>query len=284
MKTRISKMKEVGFCHGVKRAVDIMERSALDHGSVECLGELVHNPQVMQNLKKHGINVIYSPEDIRANVVAISAHGVSPQVEAVLTDAKLTLVDATCPTVKKVQKAVQRMARNGYDLIIFGDAKHAEVKGLLGWAQDRALATTEPELVFDALKRFRKIGIVSQTTQVPESYLRFVKEILDRAMTRNVEITILDTICREVRRRQVLTQSLAANSDLIVVVGGKNSANSLRLAELGTALTETHLIENASEIDPNWLAGKKKIAITSGTSTSQESIDEVYTKIYNMTK
>jgi 4-hydroxy-3-methylbut-2-enyl diphosphate reductase len=284
MKTRISKIKEVGFCYGVKRAFDILERSALENGSVECLGELVHNPQVMQKLMSLGINVIDSPSDMRGNLVAISAHGVSPQLEAGLADAKLRLIDATCPTVKNVQKTVQRMANSGYDVVIFGDAIHAEVKGLLGWAQDRAIATTESERVFAALPKFRKIGIVSQTTQVPENYLRFVKEILDRAMTDNAEITILDTICREVRRRQVLTQSLAAKSDLIVVVGGKNSANSRRLAEIASALTETHLIENAIEFNPNWLAGKKKIGITSGTSTSQESIDEVYSKLQNMIK
>jgi 4-hydroxy-3-methylbut-2-en-1-yl diphosphate reductase len=284
MKTRISKIKEVGFCYGVKRAIDILARSALENGSVECLGEVVHNPQVMQKLKSQGISVINSANDMRGNMVAISAHGVSPQVEARLVDAKLRLIDATCPTVKKVQKTVQRMAKSGYDIVIFGDAAHAEVKGLLGWAQGRAIATTYPEQVIIAFPKFHRIGIVSQTTQVPESYLRFVKEILDKALTGNTEITILDTICREVRRRQSLTQSLAAKSDLIVVVGGKNSANSRRLAELGSALTETHLIEKAIEIDPKWLAGKKKIGIASGTSTSQESIDEVFAKLQNLTK
>ena len=167
MKTKISKMKEVGFCYGVKRAIDILERSALENSSVECLGELVHNPQVMQKLKSQGINVIDSPNDARGNMVAISAHGVSPQIEAGLADAKLRWIDATCPTVKKVQKTVQRMAKSGYDIVIFGDAKHAEVKGLLGWAHDRAIATTDSEQVFAALPKLRKIGIVSQTTQVP---------------------------------------------------------------------------------------------------------------------
>jgi 4-hydroxy-3-methylbut-2-enyl diphosphate reductase len=279
MKMKINKLRETGFCYGVKRAIDLLEKSAVEYGSVDCLGDLVHNSQVMQKLKSKGIRVVNSPADCTSPAVAISAHGVSPQVEDELNAKKAILIDATCPSVKKVQKAARRLAKNGYTVVVFGDVRHSEVMGILGWAQGQGIAALEPEMIFHKQPWPRKIGILAQTTQVPENYLKFVKAILDRAMIDNSEITILDTICREVRRRQSLSQSLAAESDLMLMVGGRNSANSRRLTELCTALTETHWIENASEIEQAWLSGKSSIGITSGTSTSEEDIDAVSARL-----
>ncbi len=283
MKVKIIKLKETGFCYGVKRAIEILKKAADENVSVDCVGELVHNPQVMHNLKKLGIKVIDSPADISSPVVAISAHGVSPQVETQLESKALKLIDATCPSVKKVHQAVKRLTKSGYTIVVFGDARHAEVKGILGWTQGRGIAALESAIAFPVPPYPRKIAVVSQTTQVPENYLKFVKELLDRVMKGNSEIIILDTVCQEVRRRQRLSQGLAAKSDLILVVGGKNSANSRRLVELCAALAETHLVETADEIQSSWLAGKKSIGVTSGTSTSQESIDEVITKLQILT-
>jgi 4-hydroxy-3-methylbut-2-enyl diphosphate reductase len=284
MKTKITKQNATGFCYGVKRAINILEKSAAEYGSVDCLGELVHNPEVMQKLEKQGIKVIQSPGEITCSVAAISAHGVSPQVEFEMGNQKVKLIDATCPSVKKVQKAAQRLAKSGFTVVIYGDSKHAEVKGILGWANGKGVASLNAKDLFDIHGWPRKIGILSQTTQVPENYLKFVKAVIDKAMTGNSEITILETVCREVRQRQCLSQSLAEKSDLILVVGGKNSANTRRLLEICSTLTETHLIENAQEIDPAWLAGKKNIGITSGTSTSEESINQVVSRLRHFTE
>ena len=283
-KIQITRLKETGFCSGVKRAIAILEKSAAENKGVDCLGEVVHNPQVMQKLASLGIKVIDSPPEINAPSVAISAHGVSPELEAELRAKAAGLIDATCPSVKKVQKAVRKLAENGYTIVVFGDAGHAEVKGILGWAQGCGMAASDPDKIFAKRPWPRKIGLVSQTTQVPDNYLKFAKGVLDRAMTGNSEITILDTVCREVRRRQVLSRAMAAKSDLMLVIGGKNSANSRRLAELCAASTETHLIESAAEIDPVWLIGKHKIGLTSGTSTSPDSIDQVYNRLLELTR
>jgi 4-hydroxy-3-methylbut-2-enyl diphosphate reductase len=267
MKTKITRLKEIGFCYGVKRAIDIMEKSAFENGSVDCLGELVHNSEVMSKMKSIGVNVIASPGDIAAPAVGISAHGVSPSMEAELGSQPAKLIDATCPTVKRLQKAVQRLAKNGFAVIVFGDAGH----------------TLDAESVYMDLPWPRKIALISQTTQAPENYLQFVNAVLDKALNSGREISILDTVCSEVRRRQSVSRSLAVKSDLVLVVGGKNSANSRRLLELCAGSTETHLIENASEIDPEWLAGKFNIGVTSGTSTSQESVDEVMAELEKLT-
>jgi 4-hydroxy-3-methylbut-2-en-1-yl diphosphate reductase len=284
MSVKITKLKEMGFCYGVKRAIQLLEKSAAENQSVDCYGELVHNPQVMQKLKSRGIRVINSAAEIASPVVAISAHGLSPQAETELGKYPAAVIDATCPSVKKVQKAALRLASDGYTVVIFGDARHIEVQGILGWAQGKGLAATNPGLLFTDKPWPRKIGLLSQTTQVPENYLTFVKAVLDKALTGHSEISVLDTVCQEVRRRQSLSQALAAQSDLMLVVGGQNSANSRRLVELSSALTETHLVENEDEIDPAWLSGKSSIGITSGTSTSQESIDSVVARLEQLTR
>ena len=275
MTVNIVKVKEHGFCYGVKRAIRILEKAALENGKVDCLGDLVHNPQVMQRLSQQGVNVIESPQLVQSPAVAISAHGVSPQLESDLAALPARLIDATCPSVKKVHKAVHRLARQGYSVIVFGDASHAEVKGILGWAQGKGQATMKADELFSGAAWPRKIGLVSQTTQVLENYLDFIQAVLARAMTGQSEIIILDTVCQGVRRRQTLSRDLAARSDLMLVIGGKTSANSRRLVELCAPLTETHLIETAAEIDPRWLRGKTNIGVTSGTSTSEETIGEV---------
>jgi 4-hydroxy-3-methylbut-2-en-1-yl diphosphate reductase len=279
MKTRIIKLQKTGFCSGVKRAIEILEKLTSQEASVDCLGELVHNPQVMHKLKEKGVRVIQSPQEVSSPAVAISAHGVSPEVEAALGQTEVDVYDATCPSVTKVQKAARRMAENGYSVVVFGDAKHTEVKGILGWADGKGQAVLDVIELFIGQAWPHKIGLLSQTTQVPENYLAFVKAVLDRTMKGNCEITILDTICREVRQRQELSSELADQSDLMLVVGGKNSANSRRLAEICALKCETHLIENAGEVSSAWLADKKLIGITSGTSTAEETIEEVYTRV-----
>jgi 4-hydroxy-3-methylbut-2-en-1-yl diphosphate reductase len=281
MPVNIVKVKENGFCYGVKRAIRILEKAATENGTVDCLGDLVHNPQVMQRLSLQGVNVIESPQQVKSPAVAISAHGVGPQLESDLAELPIRLIDATCPSVKKVHKAVHRLARQGYSVIVFGDASHAEVKGILGWARGKGQATVNVDELFTGTVWPRKIGLVSQTTQVLENYLDFINAVLARALTGQSEIIILDTVCQGVRRRQSLSRDLAVRSDLMLVIGGKASANSQRLVALCTPLTETHLIETAADINLLWLKGKHNIGVTSGTSTSEDTITEVMQALNN---
>jgi 4-hydroxy-3-methylbut-2-enyl diphosphate reductase len=283
MAVKITRLKTLGFCYGVKRAIQMLEKAAMENKSVDCYGDLVHNSRVMQKLKEQGVRVINDKKDISSSLVAVSAHGLSPQMESELAAGPVKLMDATCPSVKKVQNAAHRLAKSGHTVIVYGDARHIEVQGILGYAGGLGLAALEAGLLFPDQKWPRKIGILSQTTQVPEHFVAFVKAVLERAMNGNSEIVILDTVCQEVRRRQSLSQALAAKSDLVLVVGGKNSANTRRLEELCAASSETHLVESALEIEPAWLKNKKKIGVTSGTSASEETIDEVVTRLEQLT-
>lgn len=270
----IFKVVDSGFCYGVKRAKKILEKAADEHHSVDCLGSLVHNERVMHQLNSRNINTVNDIDEISSPAVAISAHGVSPEVEADLKSTGCNIIDATCPSVKKVQKAAKKLAEEGYWVLVYGDPNHQEVKGILGWAGPGSQATTDLEAL-SGLHLPKRIAILSQTTQVPENYLAFIKGLIDLFLLPDAEIHILDTICKDVRKRQILSHDLAGKVDLMLVVGGKNSANTRRLQEICSATTESHQISGVREIEPLWLKGKHKIGITSGTSTSEDDIQEV---------
>jgi 4-hydroxy-3-methylbut-2-enyl diphosphate reductase len=272
---KISKTKEIGFCYGVKRAIDILERIARERGGVETLGAVVHNQQVLQGLAEVGVRVVPAIDDIRGNTVAISSHGVSPEVEAELQARHVDIINTTCPFVHRVQIAARRLARNGFFVVIYGDADHTEVKGILGWAGGRGVATLDEKAVARLDPLPRRVGVLSQTTQIPAHFAQFVKRLIDSVFARDSELRIVDTVCHDIRRRQAEALDLAGRVDLMLVIGGRGSANTSRLAELCSTATETYLIETAGEISPSWFRGKKHIGITSGASTPGLTIDEV---------
>jgi len=276
---KIEQTGKIGFCYGVKRAIDILEKVARERGSVETLGAAVHNQQVLQRLAGIGVRVVPTIDDIRGDIVAISSHGASPQMEEKLRARHIEIVDTTCPFVHRLQIAARRLARNGFFVVIYGDADHTEVKSVLGWAGGKGMATLDDKLVARLDPLPRRLGILSQTTQIPAHFTEFVKRLIDSVFTRDSELRIIDTICHDIRRRQAEALDLADRVDLMLVVGGRGSANTNRLAELCSAVTETHLIETAEEIKPSWFRGKKNIGITSGASTSQQTIDEVLARL-----
>jgi 4-hydroxy-3-methylbut-2-en-1-yl diphosphate reductase len=275
MELEIKRVPDTGFCFGVRRAITILEKIAREQGRVDTLGALVHNEQVVRQLSEQGINVIGTPEEIKNRIVAISAHGVEPKVEADLRNKNVTVIDTTCPDVKRAQKVAQKLAEEGYFVVVFGEAKHSEVKGILGWARDQGLAALDASQL-SALERLpHKLGILSQTTQIPENFSKFVKQVIDLALVTGTEIRVIDTICHGVGKRQSESLELAKNVDLMLVIGSNTSANSKRLLELCSTATEAHLILEAREISPDWLRGKRKIGVTSGTSTSEQSIHDI---------
>jgi 4-hydroxy-3-methylbut-2-en-1-yl diphosphate reductase len=279
MNMQIEKASEIGFCFGVRRAIDILEKNVKEYGKLDTLGDVVHNEQVMQRLSKLGINVIHEIADIGSNIVAISSHGVSPETLAELKANNLYVIDTTCPFVRRAQLSAKRLSEAGFFVVIYGDSEHSEVKSILGWAGGYGIATTNVRDVNSAKARPRRIGILSQTTQVPEKFTDFTKNILDLVFTKDVEIRILDTICHDIRKRQMISLELAKRVDLMLVIGGQASANTKRLFELCSSITESHLIDTMEAIDVSWLKNKHVVGITSGTSTSIQTIDEVIQKL-----
>ena len=278
----IKKAKELGFCYGVSRAIDMLEKAARQYGSVETLGPVVHNEQVSKKLNKLGIRIINNIQDITNPVVAISSHGISFELEADLRSKPVTVIDTTCPFVSRAQIAARRLVEAGFFVIIYGEAGHPEVQGILGYAHNKGLATLKGADVAKLNPLPRRLGILSQTTQIPEHFNSFVKNVIDLALQKDAEIRILDTICHDIRKRQSLSLELASEVDLMLVVGGKSSANTRRLLELCSSKIETYMIDNAEDIDPIWLKGKNSIGITSGTSTAGFSIKEVIKRLESL--
>jgi 4-hydroxy-3-methylbut-2-enyl diphosphate reductase len=272
---KVITVDESGFCFGVKRAIGMLKQAAQEYGDVETLGSLVHNEQVMQRLKARGVKTISSLDEITGDTVAISAHGLSPGIEAELKEKGVKIVDTTCPRVQRAQKVARKLSEEGYFVIIFGDEKHPEVKGILGWVNGQGSAVLEAKQLVNWDRIPRKLGIMSQTTQIPERFIRFIKDVIDLTLTEGTEIQIIDTLCEGVRKRQSQSLEVARQADLMLVVGGTSSANTKRLLEICSAVTESYLIGKMEDINPDWLKGKKIVGITSGTSTSEETINEV---------
>ena len=274
-KMTIEKADKVGFCFGVKRAIDVLEKVACERGGVETLGAVVHNRQVLQKLAAIGVKVAKNVDDIRGDVVVTSSHGISPQLEEEIKDRNIEIISTTCPFVLRAQVAARRLAEAGFLVIIYGDAEHPEVRGILGWTKGRGLAALDDKFIAGLDQIPRRIGILSQTTQVPTHFTDFVKKLIDTASIRDSEMRIIDTICHDIRERQAAAIELAGQMDLMLVVGGHHSANTNRLAELCSQVTETYLIETAAEIRPSWLEGKHRIGVTAGASTDEQTVNEV---------
>lgn len=272
----IEKASEIGFCFGVRRAINMLEEAAREHGEIESLGAAVHNRTVVENLARRGIRVISSLEEVTGPVVALSSHGVGPSVFEAVKERKLHLIDTTCPRVRHAQRVAADLAAHGFFVVIFGDANHPEVKGIMGWAGGNGIACMDEGAAFDMMSVPLNIGILSQTTQSHASFARFANAIAAGSLHKTREIRIVNTICGATGRRQAAASALAKRHGLVIVVGGRTSSNTKRLAETCESLgAETHLVETAADIDPAWLSGRHSVGVAAGTSTPDQAIDEV---------
>jgi 4-hydroxy-3-methylbut-2-enyl diphosphate reductase len=277
----IKKAELMGFCSGVRRAIKIIERAAAENGSISSLGAVVHNQDVVNRLEKKGVHLVKELDKISGNLVAITSHGVGPDTIEELNKRNKQIVDTTCTNVQNAQHIARELADNDFQVIIFGEAVHPEVKGLMNWAGHNALVTMNSKDILK-LNRPLQIGIISQTTQSRNKYENFVKEVFSLALPDVKELRVFNTLCRETIKRQDAALQLAKTSDVVIVVGGLNSANTKRLADICSEITETHLIERAGEIEPEWVRNKKTVGITAGASTPDETIQEVINRLESL--
>jgi 4-hydroxy-3-methylbut-2-enyl diphosphate reductase len=282
---QITKTEETGFCFGVKRALKTLEEAAKKHGVVETVGPVVHNQQVVDQFTRLGVKVVADPDDVKGNVAVISSHGLPPQASDKLKSRRLTIIDTTCPNVRKAQLAAKRLSEAGFWLVVFGDPAHPEVKAILGWADQQGMATLESSDVARLDKYPKRVGILSQTTRNESDFTKFVNDLTSLLLPHVQELSVLNTLCDVTRRRQAAALNLARKVDLMIVVGGRNSANTRILAEIcASAGTETHHIETATEIQDSWLRHGRLVGVTSGTSIPDNVIDEVVLKLKDRKK
>jgi len=263
--------EHLGFCYGVKRAIEIARQNASSDGSSSTLGPIIHNPQMVERLKNEGVGTVGSLEEMDDGLVIIRSHGVGPKVYEEAESRGLELVDATCPHVKKAQLSAKLLSEEGYTVVIVGEKNHPEVKSIFEWtAQDAYIIETEAEA--NALPRIGKLGIVSQTTFSGDRFRSIVSCLLEKSR----EIKILRTICTATDLRQAAALELAEKVDVMLVIGGKNSANTTRLAQLCATKCKTYHIETVEELQDDWIKDVNKIGITAGASTPDWIIKEVY--------
>lgn len=270
--------KRAGFCFGVKRATQMAFEAAEKEGETFTLGPIIHSPQVVQRLEGMGVKVLSDLEGIGNGTVIIRSHGVT---SAELEDAvrrQLEVVDATCPFVKKAQEHVKRLSHDGYTVVVVGDADHPEVQGIVSYAEGPVHVVGSGEEAA-RLPNMKKVGVVAQTTQSFETLKNVVKECL----LKGGEIRVFKTICDATAVRQDEAKALAREVDCMIVIGGFNSANTKRLAEVCSELQpRTHHIETAQELDASWFQGVERVGVTAGASTPKWLIDKVIERIQEL--
>lgn len=278
--------KFAGFCYGVKRAVETAKRLKRENPekNIYVLGELIHNMDVIRELDELGIKTIYEiPEHVENSICIVRSHGEAPEVFEKLKNAGFEIVDMTCLDVKKVQQKAIELAKNNYYVVIVGQANHPEVIAIKANAEQYSkniiVATTIDEILpyEETLKKHKKVGVVVQTTQMLET----LNNIITYLNSISQEVLVYNTICQSTAMRQAEARKMAENSDLMIVVGSKKSANTTHLAKILKDITKTIHIENDSELSSyeNIISNVKEIGITAGASTPENVIKNVVNKL-----
>ena len=285
MPKEIKLAKFAGFCYGVKRAVETVKKLKAENPerNICVLGELIHNSQVIEELSALGIHSLKELPEKGNGICVVRSHGESPEVFKKIEDAGFEVYDLTCPDVKKVQQQAIELAKEGYYVVIVGKAEHPEVIAIKANAQqfsDKVIVTDNIKQLqpFDAeFKSHKKIGVVVQTTQM----LSTLNEIITYLTPLSKELKIANTICQSTSMRQSEAIELTKQSDLMIVVGSKKSANTTHLAEILKTITSTIHIETNEELKiyKELIEKSQKISITAGASTPQNVIDKVIENI-----
>jgi (E)-4-hydroxy-3-methyl-but-2-enyl pyrophosphate reductase len=269
---RIDVVQNAGFCFGVKRAIRLASEAAHSRPRPVCtLGPLIHNPQVVRKLAEEGVAPVDSLDDVGAGTVIIRSHGVAPGIVKEARDRGIEVVDATCPFVKNAQRYAGLLAERGYLTIVVGEASHPEVQGILGHAGKASRVVAE-EADVERLDPQPAIGVIAQTTLSQEYFSKIVALLVEKTR----ELVVYNTICSSTASIQEATRAVARKADVMVVVGGRNSANTTRLARIcRRAGRPTYHIETDSELRPEWFGTAASVGVTAGASTPEWLVEEV---------
>ena len=270
--------QEVGFCFGVKRAINLTKQALLERSDVFILGDLVHNKRVTDELEEKGLRKVEDYENETGGTMVIRAHGLPKAKIAEAKNRGLEVVDATCPIVLRAQEAAQTLEKRGCQVVIIGDKNHAEIKGIIGALENPVIVINTVEALREAKASrllLRKVGVIFQTTLALELCHAIVNEMLMMCK----DIQIINTICRPVQNRQDDAVELASKVDLMIVVGSRTSANTMELSELCRHHNPNTLhVQNAEELFPEQFVGYDRVGIASGLSTPEDLVEAVRLK------
>jgi 4-hydroxy-3-methylbut-2-enyl diphosphate reductase len=268
--------KDSGLCYGVKRAIQIAKETRSEKkGKVFTLGDLIHNPQVIHDLEQQGIQSLGSLDELSEGTVIIRSHGVSPDTYKKIQEKNIHVVDATCPTVKRIQRLVEALAKDEEEIVIVGDRNHPETRGLIGYSQGKGFIV-ESEVKAKKLPKKKRRAVLAQSTQD----MNLFQKVAAALMENTEELRVFNTICQSTQTRQKSTSELASRVDTLFIIGGKNSSNTHKLFQISKrVLPNTHFVENSAQITPEMLKGAKRIGLSGGASTPPEAIEEAVVRI-----
>jgi 4-hydroxy-3-methylbut-2-enyl diphosphate reductase len=271
----VLKARHTGFCFGVKRAINIVLKEAeKSTGRMYTIGPIIHNPQMVNILKKKGIVPIEDVFKIKSGTVVYRTHGIKKEEEAYIKGQGLKTIDTTCPFVKRVRRYAMYLRKKGYKVVITGDQNHPEVKSVLSYLDNDGIVL-QKSVPLSA----QKIGVVSQTTLDEETFLNIVEGLIKGAE----ELRVYNTICRSTGIRQKEAAMLSAKVDAMLIVGGKNSSNTTKLYNIvKTVQPNAYFIETEKDIKPEWFSGLHTVGITGGASTPDCIIDLVERRVKNI--
>ncbi|MCX8081911.1 MAG: 4-hydroxy-3-methylbut-2-enyl diphosphate reductase [bacterium] len=264
--------KNIGFCFGVRRTVEMAERLLKQYGDVYSIGDIVHNPLVMEELKSNGLKVVKSYKEIKGKRFIVRSHGIGPDTFKYLQTKGVNIFDATCPSVKKIQSLIKTLDNQKYFIIIIGDAKHPEVIGLRNYGRHTLIFSNSgfPKKI----KKLEKVAVIGQTTLSFDDYLRKVRYLKEQEIAK--EYVIYNTICKVTGERQKEAIDISRNVDLVLVLGGKHSSNTAKLYEtVKMHNRNVFYIEKMDDIYSVNLSCVNSVGLVSGTSTSDGFIEEV---------
>ncbi len=263
------------MCFGVRDAIDL----AIEHasaGPLTILGDLVHNPSVLEALKARGIAIAHDVADVKTPTMMVTAHGTSERMLARTRPLGLTVVEATCPLVRVAHRAVAALARDGYHIVVVGQRDHVEVKGLTGDLDRFDVVLADEDVL--ALEEHPRIGVAAQTTQ-PVEKVRHTVELIRRRFPQS-EVRFFDTVCKPTKERQTAAIDMARQADVVIVVGGRSSNNTRELVKTcARYCRRVHHVQTAADVEPGWLDGANVVGLTAGTSTPDDVIDLVEARL-----
>ena len=270
----------MGFCFGVRDAIEIVRDLGKSGSTVYTLGAIVHNPQIAEELDKIGVHVVDGIDEVPiGGLVAITAHGSPPDLQEKAEARGLRVIDTTCPLVTRIQKSAYDLVQQRYSVLVYGDASHKEVKGIVGWSGGKA-KVIRSMADLDGWEPTRRVALISQSTSNVEKFISLSRDLVGEMVARGVEVRVINTICKPTKDRQHAVRELARDVDVVIAIGGTASANTRKLVQAAQEEgTRAYQVERPDEIDRTWFEDVERIGVTAGASTPDSVIDEVEARI-----
>jgi (E)-4-hydroxy-3-methyl-but-2-enyl pyrophosphate reductase len=270
----------MGFCFGVRDAIEIVRDLGKSGTTVYTLGAIVHNPQIAEELEKINVHVVDGIDEVPVgSMIAITAHGAPPDLQQRAEERGLKVIDTTCPLVTRIQKTAYDLVQQRYSVLVYGDASHKEVKGIVGWSGGRARVIRSMDDL-EGWEPTRRVALISQSTSNVEKFIALSRDLVGEMVSRGVEIRVINTICKPTKDRQHAVRELAQDVDVVIAIGGEASANTRKLVQAAKEEgTRAHQVERPSDLRSDWFEDAGRVGVTAGASTPDSVIDEVEARI-----